>query len=162
VQPTHTNGVNVLQFRRNINDTINTQASYRYFLNLEEEMVRDKNRREELAKAKGQTSTDAQETGSSTQAKSDTPKANGKQEKDGSPSAVKAEAQPPKEGDKPSTEEPTTPSRGRDPKGKRKVTFDDVVTISETDAEGAAQANSTDQPDTKGTVVSHCCWFHRE
>ncbi|KAJ2917505.1 hypothetical protein MD484_g2930, partial [Candolleomyces efflorescens] len=151
VQPTHTNGVNVLQFRRNINDTINTQASYRYFLNVEEEMARDKKRREELAKAQGQTSTDAQETGSSTQAKSDTPKANGKQ-KEGSPSAAKAEAQPSKEGDKPLTEEPTTPSRGRDPKGKRKVTFDDVVTISETDAEGAAQANSTDQPDTKDMI----------
>ncbi|KAJ2930572.1 hypothetical protein H1R20_g6529, partial [Candolleomyces eurysporus] len=152
VQPTNTNGVNVLQFRRNINDTINTQASYRYFLNVEEEMARDKKRREELAKAKGQTSPDAQEASSSTQASSLTPKVNGTQQKNGSPSAAKAEAQPPKEGDKPSTEEPTTPSRGRDPKGKRKVTFDDVVTISETDAEVATQASSADQQDTKDMI----------
>ena len=33
---------NVLQYKRNVNDDINTQASYRYFINLEEDMARYK------------------------------------------------------------------------------------------------------------------------
>ncbi|KAG5223236.1 SET domain-containing protein [Salix suchowensis] len=40
------NGSNVLQFPRNTNDDINTAASYRFFLNLEEEMARKKQRQE--------------------------------------------------------------------------------------------------------------------
>ncbi|KAF9498771.1 hypothetical protein BDN71DRAFT_1442703 [Pleurotus eryngii] len=40
--PQALNGSNVLQFPRNTNDDINTAASYRFFVNLEEEMARKK------------------------------------------------------------------------------------------------------------------------
>ncbi|KAJ7246570.1 hypothetical protein B0H12DRAFT_758353 [Mycena haematopus] len=42
----HGEGASVLQFVRNLNDNINTDASYRYFVNLEEEMERNRRARE--------------------------------------------------------------------------------------------------------------------
>ena len=44
--PVGVSGTNVSQFARNVDDTINTQASYRYFVNIEEEMARHKHNRE--------------------------------------------------------------------------------------------------------------------
>ncbi|KDQ32444.1 hypothetical protein PLEOSDRAFT_154618 [Pleurotus ostreatus PC15] len=46
--PQTVNSSNVLQFPRNTNDDINTAASYRFFLNLEEEMARKKQRQERV------------------------------------------------------------------------------------------------------------------
>ncbi|KAF9534113.1 hypothetical protein CPB83DRAFT_831272 [Crepidotus variabilis] len=120
-------GSNVLQFKRNINDDINTQASYRYFVNLEEDMQRFKRAQQEedskkapngilAAAAPDQTTASSSKVVNSTKTTSDPTVV---------PPSPKAAAE--------STAHPdtTTPPRGRD-KGKRKVTFDvepAVVTI---------------------------------
>ncbi|KAF8239024.1 hypothetical protein L208DRAFT_1239740 [Tricholoma matsutake] len=99
---------NVLKFKRNINDTINTEASYRYFVNLEEDVTRRRKYREEHER------------------KEEAPD----QSQEGSPpNPIDEQKQLRSEH---STEEATI-SRGREKsKGKRKVTFDvepEVVTI---------------------------------
>ncbi|KAF6762051.1 hypothetical protein DFP72DRAFT_1061336 [Ephemerocybe angulata] len=135
VQPATTEGVNVLHFRRNVDDTINTQATYRFFV-IEEEMAKDRERRQQTGKTNGSTSDNNQGTKPTTQATTSPSKATGQ-------SDIGAQA----------TE--TDPSRGRDPKGKRKVTFDvepDVVTLeteeTETEVAPAAPMEQQDQPDT--------------
>ncbi|TFK25928.1 hypothetical protein FA15DRAFT_667919 [Coprinopsis marcescibilis] len=106
VQPVASESVNILNFRRNIDDTINTQASYRYFRNMEEDIARVKQRREEQSKAAvSENPTEA------------APNANGE-----TPTTSRAAGNVPNTGN---TEAPdTTPQRGRQAKGKRKVTFD--------------------------------------
>lgn len=47
VQPPPSEVISILQFRRNVNETMNTEQSYRYFRNLEEDMARAKKQREE-------------------------------------------------------------------------------------------------------------------
>ena len=49
---------NVLQYMRNVNDDINTQASYRYFINLEEDMARYKRSQEVALKGQQETEDD--------------------------------------------------------------------------------------------------------
>lgn len=100
-------GLSILQFAPNTNDDINTQASYRYFLNLDEERARFK------AAQKGQraaeVSREPEDAGPSRMPS--TPPTNG---------AKKASQEvSPAEGTRPGGE--TSPSRARD-KGKR-VTF---------------------------------------
>ncbi|PPQ70704.1 hypothetical protein CVT26_014628 [Gymnopilus dilepis] len=123
----------VLQFKRNINDTINTQASFRYFLNLDEDMARYKRQQEEVLQkqreaemAKGnQTAGPSQDNGN--------PSTNGTT-RSGEVKAVDPMSPTAEGTSKPEGE--TKSSRGRD-KGKRKVTFDAqpaVVTITEEDA----------------------------
>lgn len=111
-KPGHPNGSNVLQFRRNNNDAINTAASYRYFMNLEEEMARHK--REQAAKHPEQTVTPNVENLIQ----------NGHHARTSASGSGESSA---KSGD-------TKPSPS---KGKRKVTFDvkpDVVTIDKAEA----------------------------
>ncbi|KAF9478408.1 hypothetical protein BDN70DRAFT_895750 [Pholiota conissans] len=111
VTPSRGGGSSILQFVPNGNDDINTQASYRFFLTLDEDMARFK---EAQAKKQGtsESSKEPQEAGPSRHRSS--PTTNGvKKAKaaQGTSSAV--------EGTRPEGE--TTPSRARD-KGKR-VTF---------------------------------------
>jgi hypothetical protein len=96
---------NVLKFKRNINDTINTAASYRYFVNLEDEITRHREHREQNER-KPEAPDQNQPTG-------------------GTNEQLRSELR--------SEEQEVTVSRGREKsKGKRKVTFDvepEVVTI---------------------------------
>lgn len=118
-------GNNVLQFRRNTDDAINTAASYKYFLNLEEDIARHK-----AANQKQQGTNETQVAGPS-QLASNTD-ANGSKK----PRKV-AESQ--SSADDPETKKVDSDgrsiSRGREKvssKGKRKVTFDvqpAIVTI---------------------------------
>jgi hypothetical protein len=106
----HGEEANVLQFRRTINDEINTLASYRYFANLEEDMERFKRAKEVDANVANDTNTEpiAQSATSGPATEVDTPK---------SP-ATEATTSETRE-----SQNETSPPRGRD-KGKRKVTFD--------------------------------------
>lgn len=107
-------GSNVLQFRRNVNEDINTQASYRYFVDLEEDMRRYKQPKE-----------DAKNPEPTEPGPSRLPDASSSKERT-KIQVVEAAV----ETSEPQVE-PTPPPRGRD-KGKRKVTFDvkpAVVTI---------------------------------
>ena len=131
VHPIHqVDGTNVLQFKRNINDTINTEASYRYFVNLEEDMQRYK---------RSQQSANEEVSGNNQQAGPSTVQP--RKEVNGT---KKSEPQSPAAAGISKPGPDTTPSRGRD-KGKRKVTFDvepAVVTIEKEekgDEETAAQ-----------------------
>jgi hypothetical protein len=152
VQPAVSESINVLQFRRNFDDTINTNATYRYFV-IEEEMAKERERRQQVAKPDAETSASGQESKTSAQTMAPLPNANGKGQHNGQPPADKPETQD-DHSSKP--QEPPTPSRGRDPKGKRKVTFDvepDVVTIKAEDSEVSTQASATDLQDaTRGVL----------
>ncbi|KAF8165661.1 hypothetical protein B0H34DRAFT_649701 [Crassisporium funariophilum] len=134
---------NVLQFKRNINDTINTNASYRYFVNLEEDMARYKRSQEE-AKKKQQDEEAAkhpQQAGPSSKS-TQTLGTNGKKK-----TKTVQTLQSPTVDETTKPEGETTPSRGRD-KGKRKVTFDvepAVVTIKSEGGNDRSQEASVDQ-----------------
>jgi len=124
----HAEGSNVLQFKRNVNEDINTQASYRYFVDLEEDMRRYKQSRED---AKNPEATESRPS----------------RPPDPSSSKERTRIQvvePTVKTSEPQAE--ATPSRGRD-KGKRKVTFDvkpAVVTIVKDEKE-AITADQGDQ-----------------
>ena len=129
---------NVLKFKRNINDTINTAASYRYFINLEEEVIRH---REHLQNERKQEPDQNQAGGSSHIAES----SDDAQKQRKQPSGSRSDAEHVQE---------ATISRGREKvKGKRKVTFDvepDVVMIKrEVDAE-KEDDNDVDNQDPRG------------
>ena len=106
-------GSNVLQFKRNINDTVNTQASYKYFVNLEEDMARYKRSQEEAMKEQqeAEATKRAQRAGSSSGTNT-----NGNLKSKATRPQISTEVEN-------ARQEETTPPRGRD-KGKRKVTFD--------------------------------------
>ncbi|KAF5333364.1 hypothetical protein D9611_002672 [Ephemerocybe angulata] len=154
VQPATTEGVNVLHFRRNVDDTINTQATYRFFV-IEEEMAKDRERRQQPGKTNGSTSDNNQGTKPTTQATTSPSKATGQSDIGAQATETEVPAPPAKEDTKSASKDPPIPSRGRDPKGKRKVTFDvepDVVTLeteeTETEVAPAAPMEQQDQPDT--------------
>lgn len=121
-------GSNVLQFRRNINDSINTAASFRYFVNLEEDISR--HRRERQA---------SNPTGNNQQA--------GPSQTSENPTTS---ADNNNRNDQPETQvgEGSAGPRGRG-RGNRRVTFDvqpDVVTIKrEVGAENAEQEALAEQ-----------------
>lgn len=103
----HGEEANVLQFRRTINEDINTQASYRYFVNLEEDMERSKRNKEVESKREKDDRDERVAPTASLPAEVDTQK-----------SDVNETVSHAKE-----SQNETSPPRGRD-KGKRKVTFD--------------------------------------
>lgn len=129
----HGDGPNVLQFKRNINDAINTQASFRYFLNLDEDMARYKRQQEEASqKQRGTEMAKVNQTAGPSQDNGN-PSPNGAT-RSGEVKAV--DPMSPTAGGSTKPESETASSRGRD-KGKRKVTFDAqpaVVTIAEEEA----------------------------
>ncbi|CAA7258578.1 unnamed protein product [Cyclocybe aegerita] len=127
VHPVHqVDGTNILQFRRNVNDTINTEASYRYFVNLEEDITRHKRQQEEAMKKQGVARAQQDQEAGPSQVPSG-PNANDKKP---SRKVQIVEPQLPTAGEA-KAEDKDASSRGAD-KGKRKVTFDvqpAVVTI---------------------------------
>ncbi|KAF8914307.1 hypothetical protein CPB84DRAFT_1669933 [Gymnopilus junonius] len=129
----HGDGSNVLQYKRNINDAINTQASFRYFLNLDEDMARYKRQQEEALRKQSEAEmAKVNQTAGPSQD-------NGNHIPNGTTRSKEVEAVDPMSPTAGGTTKPegqTTSSRGRD-KGKRKVTFDAqpaVVTIKEEEA----------------------------
>jgi hypothetical protein len=143
---------NVLQYRRNVNDDINTQASYRYFVNLEEDMARYKRSQEEALK--GQQEAEAgnrAEQQTPTQAGSSSVNANGN-------TKHKVVSQPQITTDDGSAKhEEIVPPKERE-KGKRKVTFDvepAVMTI-KTEADGKVEEDGTTDQDSGGKPIMGC------
>ncbi|KAF8969372.1 hypothetical protein BDZ97DRAFT_1902497 [Flammula alnicola] len=138
-------GSNVLQFKRNIDDNLNTQASYRYFVNLEEDMTRYKRSQEEALKKQ-----QGAEAAKHTQ-EAEPSHANPSLSTNGTkkPVEVQSGGSLSAAADGPKPEGETTPSRARD-KGKRKVTFDvepAVVTIqSDKEEKHGEGANGTEHP----------------
>ena len=143
---------NVLQYKRNINDDINTQASYRYFVNLEEDMARYK-RSQEITlmeqQAEGGKRTQQQNP---TQAGSFGVNTNGNSKHKAITQATNHQTTT-KDG---SARHETISPRERDrDKGKRKVTFDvepAVVTI-ETEADGKVEEDVTTEQDSGGRLI---------
>ena len=143
---------NVLQFKRNINDDINTQASYRYFVNLEEDMARYK-RSQEIA-LKGQ-----QEAEAGKQAQQQTPTQTGSSgvNTNGSlkhKTVVQATKPQTTAEDGSAKREEIVSQRERE-KGKRKVTFDvepAVMTI-KTEADGKVEEDVTTDQDSGGNTI---------
>jgi hypothetical protein len=124
---------NVLKFKRNINDTINTAASYRYFMNLEEEVIRHREHR--VQNERKQEEPDQTQAGGS----SEITESSNEQKKR-------------------SDADEATVSRGREKvKGKRKVTFDvepAVVTIKREVNVEKGDDNDADNQDPRGSVFS--------
>lgn len=136
-------GSNVLQFRRNINDSINTAASFRYFVNLEEDISRHKRERE----ASNQTGNN-QQAGPSQTSENPTTSAENNNHND-----QPFQSESPKETQ---VGEGSAGPRGRD-KGKRRVTFDvqpDVVTIKREVAAENAEQEALAEQDPRGAYSS--------
>lgn len=136
-------GSNVLQFRRNINDSINTAASFRYFVNLEEDISRHKRERE----ASNQTGNN-QQAGPSQTSENPTTSAENNNHND-----QPFQSESPKETQ---VREGSAGPRGRD-KGKRRVTFDvqpDVVTIKREVAAENAEQEALAEQDPRGANSS--------
>ncbi|KAF9567403.1 hypothetical protein CPC08DRAFT_758361 [Agrocybe pediades] len=106
---------NVLVFKRNLNEDINTQASYKYFLDVEEDMQALRKRRKEL-----ESQNDNPEPGPSQDATNST--AGGSKVDSQPPESHPVTNQAPNQSTGKDTSRDSTPSHGRD-KGKRKVTF---------------------------------------
>ncbi|KAF8638621.1 hypothetical protein AX17_002162 [Amanita inopinata Kibby_2008] len=134
--PPREGGVNVLQFHRNIDDNVNTAISFKYFMDLEEEIGRKKRERLEEAN-RGHEGTRV-EAGPSEGSKSHVVNDKAKEEMD--VALVTKHVQVDTEGSMVDSKE-KTPS-----KGKRKVTFDvepEVVTINR---ESSVRAEQTNEP----------------
>ena len=134
---------NILQFKRNINDDINTQASYRYFVNLEEDMARYKRSQEAAMKEQQEAQAGKRVQQAPTQAESSGINTNGKLNHKAVVQATKPQTTT--EDGSAKHEESTSPrERG---KGKRKVTFDvePAVMTSKTEAEGKVEDVTTDE-----------------
>ncbi|KAK0461710.1 uncharacterized protein EV420DRAFT_124540 [Desarmillaria tabescens] len=98
----HEEGSTVLQFRRNLDDGLNTAASYRYFVNLEDEMARHRKESGKQPEEKPRSASgSAQAAPSEPEAPQSTPSSKGK------------ERESPSSGERPPSLKP-----------KRKVTFD--------------------------------------
>ena len=146
---------NILHYKRNINDDINTQASYRYFVNLEEDMARYK-RSQEMA-LKGQQEAEAGKRAQQqtpTQAGSPGVNTNGSLKHKTAVQATKPQSTT--EDGSAKHEEIVSP-RERE-KGKRKVTFDvepAVMTI-KTEADGKVEEDVTTDQDSGGKSILGC------
>lgn len=140
---------NVLQYKRNVNDDINTQASYRYFVNLEEDMARYK--RSQEAALKGQHETEAGK-----QAQQQTPTQEGfsgvNTNGNLKPKTVVHTTKPQTTTEDGSAKHEEIVSPREREKGKRKVTFDvepAVMTI-KTETDGKAEDDITTDQDSGG------------
>ena len=134
-------GSNVLQFRRTFDEDINTQASYNYFVSLDEEMQRYKRSKEEKFK------TEEPEVLEPLGFSATTSNRNTVGMDSETPQTSETGNQP---------QEETTPLRGRD-KGKRKVTFDvkpAVVTIEKD--EGAEEEETVGQDHGNRCFILFC------
>ena len=125
-------GTNVLQFVRNVDDAINTQASYKYFVNLEEEVARYKHNQEVVMREQQEA-----EAGKGTHlapSRADPSGANINGNLDHKTVQETPQTPTPKEDGSAKHQETPSP-RGRD-KGKRKVTFDVKPAVLKTEDDG--------------------------
>jgi hypothetical protein len=148
---------NILQYKRNINDDINTQASYRYFVNLEEDMARYKRSQEAAMKEQeAEAGKRASQQAPNQAESSGGVNTNGKLNHKTVVQATKPQTTT-KDGSAKQEESvsPISP-RERD-KGKRKVTFDvepAVMTI-KTEADGKVEEDVTTEQDSGGKPIYH-------
>jgi hypothetical protein len=145
---------NVWQYNRSTDDDINTQASYRYFLNLEEDMARYKRSQEAAMKEQQEAEAGKQAPQQApTQAESSSVKTNGNSKhKKTVDQATKHQTTPKDESAK---HEETTSPKERD-KGKRKVTFDvepAVMTIKTEAADGKVEEDVPTGQDSGGKPI---------
>ncbi len=131
-------GSNVLQFRRTFDEDINTQASYRYFVSLDEEMQRYKLSKEEKFKIE----------------EPEAPEPPGLSATTSNRNTVGMDGETPQTSEAAKQPQETTPSRGRD-KGKRKVTFDvkPVVVTIEKDEKAEEETVGLDHGDRRFYLV---------
>ena len=146
---------NVLQFKRNVNDDINTQASYRYFVNLEEDMARYK-RSQEVA-LKGQQEAEAEK-----RAQQQTPTQEGfsgvNTNGNFKPKTVVQATKPQTTSEDGSAKHEEIMSPREREKGKRKVTFDvePAVMANKTETDGKAEDDVTTDQDSGGKPIIGC------
>jgi hypothetical protein len=134
-------GTNILQFARNIDDTINTQASYKYFVNLGEEVAKYKHNREraeaEAGKGTQQALSRADPSGANINGNLDH-------------KTVQETPQTPTPKEDGSAKHQETPSLRERDKGKRKVAFDVKPTVMKTEDDGKVEEDVTVEQDSGG------------
>ena len=144
---------NAWQYNRSTDDNINTQASYRYFLNLEEDMARYKRSQEAALKEQQEAEAGQQAPQQApTQAESLSVKTNGNSKHKTVNPITKPQTTSPK--DESAKHEETISPKERD-KGKRKVTFDvepAVMTI-KTEADGKVEEDVTAEQGSGGKPI---------
>lgn len=139
-------GSNVLQFKRNVNEGINTQASYKYFVNLEEDMARYKHNQEVAMKEQQKAEADKRAQQAPSYSDSSGANTNGNLKYN--------TVQEPTEDGSTKLEETISP-RGRD-KGKRKVTFDVEPAVMKTEDDGKVEEDVTIKQDSGGKSIIGC------
>ena len=158
------NNNNILQYKRNINDDINTQASYKYFVNLEEDMARYKRSQEVALKEQQEADAGKRAQQAPTQAGSSSVNTNGNLTHKAVVQVIKPQTNTE---DGSARHEETVSPRERD-KGKRKVTFDvePAVMTSTTEADGEVEEDVMTEQDSGGKpiiggirnlLISMCC-----
>ena len=143
-------GSDVLQIRRNVNDAVNTQASYKYFVNLEEDVARYKRSQEVAMKEQQEAEVGKRAQQASCQGDSSGINTNGNSKYK---TAQKTTFQTPTEDGSAKYKETTLP-RGRD-KTKRKVTFDvePVVMTRKTENDGKLEEVVATEQDSGGKPI---------
>jgi hypothetical protein len=143
-------GSNILQFRRNVDDAVNAQASYKYFVNLEEDMARYKHSQEVAMKEQQEAEAGKRAQQAPCQGDSSGVNTNGNSKYK---SAQETTPQTPTEDGSAKHEETTSP-RGRD-KAKRKVTFDvePVVMTRKIENDGGLEEVVTTEQDSGGKPI---------
>ena len=142
---------NVLQYKRNINGDINTQASYRYFINLEEDMARYKRNQEIALKAQQDAEAEKQAQQAPTQVgSSDGKNGNVKHNK-----TVGQATKPQTNKEDGSARVGETVSPGERDMGKRKVTFEAEPTVMaiKTEVDGKVEEDATNDQDSGGKPI---------
>ena len=142
---------NVLQYKRNIDSDFNTQASYKYFVNLEEDMARYKRNQETALKVHQDAEAGKEALQAPTQVESSSVNTNGNLKHKTAGQATKSQTTT--EDGNARLEETISPG-GRD-MGKRKVTFEvepAVMTI-KTKAEGKKDEDVTTDQDSGGKPI---------
>ncbi|KAH9482352.1 hypothetical protein JR316_0004450 [Psilocybe cubensis] len=125
-----TAGISTQEFKRNLDENLNTQQSYRYFLNLEEEMARHKRlKEEELSRRQRGLAASADHADQVEDAGSESISTTHQTKETLAEKPVKHD------GD-------GLPTRGRD-KGKRKVTFDVAPAVMTAQSDGESTEGET-------------------
>lgn len=142
-------GANVLQFPRNIDDTVNTAVSFKYFVDLEYEMKRKKKRDGTNKDHRGRRSDPGP---SSTSASSQVPVINGQKAEVKSSSQERAELQV--RHVQVDTEGSVVETSEKSPaKGKRHVTFDVVPEVVTIDGEAKKSGSQARGQDLRGVLI---------
>ena len=136
-------GTNILGFARNVDDTINTQASYKYFVNLEEEVAKRKNKRGVAMKEQQEAEAGKETKQAPSRADPSGANINGNLEHE----TVQETLQTTVTEDGSAKHQETPSPVGRD-EGKGKVTFDVKPTVIVTEDDGKVEEDVTIEQDS--------------